>query len=43
MYIWNIFSVIGKSPHLLTPILDRIKKFEQIEETKLDSSIEIKH
>lgn len=35
MYIWNIFAVIGQSPHLLNPILERVQKYEQIEQTKL--------
>lgn len=26
MYIWNIFTVIGRAPHLLAPILSRVEK-----------------
>ena len=35
MYIWNIFAVIGQTPHLLNPIIERVEKYEQIEQQKL--------
>src|SRR5699024_858950 len=35
MYIWNIFAVIGQSPHLLNPILERIETHLEIEQNNL--------
>ena len=35
MYIWNIFAVIGQSPHLLNPILERIDSHLRVEEENL--------
>lgn len=35
MYIWNIFAVIGQSPHLLNPILERIDRHLRVEEENL--------
>lgn len=35
MYIWNIFAVVGQSPHLLNPILERIEAHLKMEENNL--------
>lgn len=35
MYIWNIFAVIGRSPHLLNPIMERIEDNLQQEQAHL--------
>ncbi|OTF75722.1 hypothetical protein BLA29_001675 [Euroglyphus maynei] len=35
MYIWNIFAVIGQSPHLLNPIMERVEKYREMHQAKL--------